>query len=869
MEIFKILGTVLINTSKAEKSLDDTTKKAKNSEEKMSKSFKNIGEAVKKGFQEKQIEKTNKSLASITTTVGQQETRLEKLKKRYVDLCAAQGKNSKEAKEVAGQIESVSKELSKNRTKLADATTAADKYDKSLHSASETVAEFGKKLGAGMVSLAKWGAKAVAVTATAAAALTTMSVKSAAAYETNFAKVSTLLSGSEADMEKYKKALLEASTETGIAADEMSEAVYSAISASVAQDDAIEFAKKASALAKGGFTSTATAVDVLTTAINAYGLSVNDTGKISDMLINTQNLGKTTVDELASSMGKIIPTANSYGVSLDVLCGAYAEVTKNGIATAEATTYMNSMLNELGKSGTIASDILKKKTKMSFKECMDSGMSLTDVLGILQDEADRTGMSMGDMFGSAEAGKAATVLQSNAEDLTKCIQSMGEVSGATEQAAAKMSNTTEARVNKIKNTLKNLTTQLGTALLPVAEKVIGAVESAMPTIQAAFQKLAGLVEPTIELIKNVYQQVILAYQKVVSAMNSVSSAISSAIGWCKQHKTQLELLAIGIATITTAIIAYNAAQAISNAGGIVQIAQLAATAVGVGALTVAETAHTVATTIATAATTAFSTALAFLTSPITLIIAAIGILIAVGVVLMQHWDEVKAKATEIFQAVADWIGAKITAIGNFFTNCKNTIVNLFGNIGSWFSEKFSSAWNGIKNAFSSVGSFFTGVWNTIKNIFKSIGGAIGSAVSNAFSSAINWVLSKAIGIINGFISAINACIGVINHIPGVEISKLNKLDVPQLAEGGVLDKGRRTVIAGEDGAEAIVPLEKNTEWINRVATQMQGAMGNTEALEALMKQVITLMKKILQQIPDSIDVNDREFARLVRSVDNA
>ena len=72
MEIFKILGTVLINTSKAEKSLDDTTKKAKNSEEKMSKSFKNIGEAVKKGFQEKQIEKTNKSLASITTTVGQQ-----------------------------------------------------------------------------------------------------------------------------------------------------------------------------------------------------------------------------------------------------------------------------------------------------------------------------------------------------------------------------------------------------------------------------------------------------------------------------------------------------------------------------------------------------------------------------------------------------------------------------------------------------------------------------------------------------------------------------------------------------------------------------------------------------------------------------
>ena len=63
------------------------------------------------------------------------------------------------------------------------------------------------------------------------------------------------------------------------------------------------------------------------------------------MMIQTQNLGKTSVDELASSMGKIIPTANSLGVQLDVLCGSYAVMTANGIATAETTTYMNSMLN--------------------------------------------------------------------------------------------------------------------------------------------------------------------------------------------------------------------------------------------------------------------------------------------------------------------------------------------------------------------------------------------------------------------------------------------------------------------------------------------------------------------------------------------
>ena len=90
------------------------------------------------------------------------------------------------------------------------------------------------------------------------------------------------------------------------------------------------------------------------------------------MLIQTQNLGKTTVAELSSSMGKVIPTANAYHVQFDQLCTGYAKMTANGVATAESTTYMNSMLNELGKSGTTVSDILKEKTGKSFAELMEN-----------------------------------------------------------------------------------------------------------------------------------------------------------------------------------------------------------------------------------------------------------------------------------------------------------------------------------------------------------------------------------------------------------------------------------------------------------------------------------------------------------------
>ena len=77
---------------------------------------------------------------------------------------------------------------------------------------------------------------------------------------------------------------------------------------------------------------------------------------------------------------------------------------------------------------------------------------------------------------------------------------------------------------------------------------------------------------------------------------------------------------------------------------------------------------------------------------------------------------------------------------------------------------------------------------------------------------------------NTAINLINGAIRLINMIPGVGIGELGHLRLPRLAKGGVLENGARTVIAGEDGAEAIVPLEKNTKWISLVANQLQKQM---------------------------------------------
>ena len=127
--------------------------------------------------------------------------------------------------------------------------------------------------------------------------------------------------------------------------------------------------------------------DRLTTAINGYGMKAEDATRISDLLITTQNLGKTTVDELASSMGTVIPVANSVNFGIEELSASYAQLTKNGIATAESGTYLKAMLSELGKSGSITDETLRELTGKGFAQLKAEGTATTDILNLLDEAA--------------------------------------------------------------------------------------------------------------------------------------------------------------------------------------------------------------------------------------------------------------------------------------------------------------------------------------------------------------------------------------------------------------------------------------------------------------------------------------------------
>lgn len=630
----------------------------------------------------------------------------------------------------------------------------------------------------------------------------TAAVKEATDYSSALAKLSTIADTTQTPIDDLDSSIMALSDSTGMGAAEIAEASYQAISAGQSTKDAVGFVEQANVLARAGFTSMSTATDTLTTALNAYGLSADQVSSVSDKLITTQNLGKTTVDELGASMGKVIPTAAMYGVNLDQLSAAYITTTKNGIGTAESTTYINGMLNELGKSGSTTSDILKEKTGKSFSELMNSGYNLSDVLQIVQDEADSSGKSLADMFGSQEAAKAAATIIQHTNDFTGAIKELESSTGTAQKAFDTLeASDPSIQFEKTKTAIQNCAISIGQILMPIVQQIAG--------------KIQELVQKFRDLDPETQQQIVMI------------AAIAAAIG----------PLIVIIGTLISSV-----GKIITFGGQIVSLVGSITTWMG--------TASTFITGTMIPAITGVVTAI----GPFLLIAAAVIAVITAIIVVIKNWDAIVEVAQFVWESFCEKVSQLVTAfkefftsafqaIGSFFTGIWNGIVsvatnawssirNVFSTVGSFFTGIFQQAWNGITNIFNRLGGFFSGVWNSVTGIFKSAGMAIGNAISGAVKTAVNFVLSKAIGIINGFIGAINAVIGVINKIPGVSLSKISKLGVPQLERGGVLAKGQVGLLEG-NGAEAVVPLDQNEKWIAAVAREMKAALaGNQTAMAA-------------------------------------
>lgn len=191
------------------------------------------------------------------------------------------------------------------------------------------------------------------------------------------------------------------------------------------------------------------------------------------------------------------------------------------------------------------------------------------------------------------------------------------------------------------------------------------------------------------------------------------------------------------------------------------------------------------------------------------IVGALTALLSIVTLVIQlfaeGWNMIKAA----------WEGAP-----GFFQGLWEGIKAVFEGAPKWLSETFGRAWESIKQRFSGWAAFWSGLWTQVKNKFTGLGTALGNAISGAVKSGVNKVIGGAETAINKGIRLVNGAIDLINKLPGVSVGKVGEVHFPRLARGGVLKRGQVGFLEGS-GAEAVVPLEKNKQWIAAVVKEIR------------------------------------------------
>lgn len=647
----------------------------------------------------KKLEKNENQIQQTTAKIEEQEKQLNS----YADELKAAGVNTDNLEEANGRLQ---KSYEKLQTSQQTLQKLNDKQQQVEQSISKTKGQLLGTIGA------------ISAVATAVYA---GPVQAAQQYEKAIAKVGTIADTQEVPLGTLSQQIMELSNKTGIAANAIADDVYNAISAGQKTGDAVNFVTNSTKLAKAGFAESSQTLDVLTTVLNAYGMSADKVSTVSDMLVQTQNKGKVTVGELASSMGKIIPTANASNVSLEQLCAGYAIMTSKGIAAAETTTYMNSMLNELSKSGSTTDKLLRQKMGGSFAELMASGKSLGEILGGIQEEASKSGLALSDMFSSSEAGKAAMSLLSNGVDgFNSSVQDMVNSVGATDSAFAKMEDTTEAKMEKAKNSIANLGIVLGQNLLPIvgnlADKVavvvtkVSEFAAANPKlVQTALKVAAGLAALKVGMLTT--KLVTLSAQDGILSL--AKKLLGLRAGFIENAATSVSF-AEKLKTAGSGILSY-----FGNVKGAMGGVKQSIVSGFLGIAPLGNAVKTVLGPIGNLAKTALGP-LGGIAGKILPVVGVITTIITVIQLVKNHLEEIRGFIQRTFGdealAVFDKIVSVITNIGDTIKNvfsdgnigaARDKIQELFGDKGAAVFDTFVNVLGTVKNAVSEVVGFIT------------------------------------------------------------------------------------------------------------------------------------------------------------------
>ena len=754
-------------------------------------------------MQKKQAESETAS-GKLNKTIAEQEEQVNSLKKEYANAVLQYGKNSDEAKALAKQIEELSGELVDNKNRLNDADKAADEFDKSLVNVTDDADEAGggfTVLKGALANLVTQGINLVIdgfknLVSTAAEAWqefdegadiiitkTGATGDAAKGLQDVYKNVSKQVVGSYDEM---GTAVGEINTRFGLTGDEL-------------EDLSVKFLK----FAKLNGTDVNTSIDSVQAAMAMFGVETDSAGDVLDIFNKAGQDTGISMDTLAKSLMDNGTVLQELGLGINESANFLANLEKNGIDSA-------SMMSGL---------------KKAMQNAAKDGKSLDDVMAELQKEMKGAGSDTKatqkamELFGNKAGPAIAQAVRDGRlsfDDFTKSVENWGDSVDTT------FENTLDAP-DKFALAMQGIRTDM-------ADMAGDLMEKYAPQIESAIDGIANIAKGLFE-------------------------AIDKGVGFFTENGDTIIGIITGIATATAVYLGYTTALKIMTDGWM--------------ALTVVQK-------LVAAGQAAVNAVMA--ANPIGLVIAAIAGLVAAFVVLWKKseafrnfwikvWEKIKEAASKAKEKISGWIerikeklqefGAKaseikdsiVTTWENIKTKTgelKDKVVGFFENIRSGIADKIAKAKESVSKAVDKIKEFlsFSGLKKKVFDLFDGIKEKITTPIEKA-KKLVTTAVDKIKGIFPISIGKIFSGI----KLPHFNISggkapwgiggkgEKPSIGIDWYAKGGVFDKGATIVGLGENGAEAIVPLERNTKWISRVVKEMVDQLDVMGAKNALLGNV--------------------------------
>lgn len=593
-----------------------------------------------------------------------------------------------------------------------------------------------------------------------------------------------------------------------------------------------------------------------------------------DLMATGAQNGLNKSDELGDNISEYSGKFAQAGYSAD----EYFQLMQNGLdGGAYNLDKVNDAINEVTTrlvDGTIegALDSFDTKTQDVFKAWQEGRATQKDVVNAIVEDISKTTNEQ------EKLNKSATAFGTMGEDFNAgFIQSLTTVGNKYKDVEGAMDKVKEIANGGLKNALSGLGrafldsfTPIGELITPILAGIIGLITVAIQGIQQGFAKVgdvisnvlskidtSGITELTSqvsEVLAPAFDEVRKAIEQMKVALEPIAKEIIGKIGSAIQNVVnQAQKILSVVGPPILAIIKMIIQTVVSMIPVITSILQVVGSVVS-GIISFINM-------VVTYVGTAIATILGFI-MPIVQIVATIvaNIWSVILTVAQNIWSKVSEVVTAIigfvsnlFKTVSDIINNIWSKIQDSMNKVRDKVQGVIDNINKYFnnvkstvSDVFNGIWSKVQGVMDNVGNKISNVLQGIQNSWSGLKGFV-SGVFGGIEGAVSSLVGSVKGMVNGVIGGINGAIGIINKIPGVHIGR-----IPRLERGGVLKRGQIGLLEG-NGAEAVVPLEKNKAWIRAVAKDMAQIMPSVTTNNN--GQTINFYNKV--QSPD-------EIARMLR-----